>query len=838
MANIDEKIIFDDSQVIKSFTDQFDLITKADKAVRDLELSYKEAFEIAQKQLDDTNKAVENGNKAIGKHIAATTQAKASNTSWRDSLRSVANEVNVMGVNLGGVITNLKTKAQVMKSVVSSVNAGSNALKVFKIALISTGIGAIVVALGSFVALLTKSEKAVNVLNQVLAAIGATINVVIDRAVKLGGAIVKVFQGDFKGAFGDAKASVAGLTAEIVKEAGAAIILEKRLQALADANRDLIVTNEKRKSQISELLLLASDQAAADKDRVSALKQAAEVQKQIDQDAVRAARENFEIIKQQQQARSEETRDKQALAEAEANFIMTQREANENQIGFTRRITGLEEEQRSQREAAHKERMEQIKAANEALNEQIDKILDAAAKARLEGLDPAERLFAEAELAKAQIDELFKVLDEKAKAAGKEIDLTEEKADILKGIEANLAEELKKIRDAAADEDRAFRLESAKDRYEFERAEAKKRLELIGEEMQKGAEEQLRRAEDFKNPIEKALDSIKVKLLDVFDVTTGEQLDTILSSFGQAFNSLKDIFTANTEEAIEANEELIATLEERSAALDEELQKELERQEAGLANNVDAKRKEIETIKQEQEKAQKEAEKLRKKQLAAQIISDGISQGSNIITMASNILASPNVSLLGPAGIPVALAVIAAMIGIFSKIKSSQKKLYTGGPLDQEGVTGFVNKQGRTDRNGGRGHAVEDSNLILGGREFVVSEGPAHEHSKFLEDLNSGKFTGKDLYAEAAANGMHFSVGYNREFEANARRIQSMQAINRDDRLAADIDNSVAKYIGKLITVIEEKPDSVAYNPGQIIRQTSKSGTKIIKTEEDWRWKP
>jgi hypothetical protein len=197
-------------------------------------------------------------------------------------------------------------------------------------------------------------------------------------------------------------------------------------------------------------------------------------------------------------------------------------------------------------------------------------------------------------------------------------------------------------------------------------------------------------------------------------------------------------------------------------------------------------------------------------------------------------------SILGPAGIPIFIATLAAFLSIIGKAKASQaqKKLYTGGSLEDHMEGGFVNKQGRTDRNGGRGHRVEDSSLVLGGREFVVAEGPSAEHERFLEDLNAGKFTGKDLYAEAAANGMHFSVGYNREFEANARRIQSMQAINRDDRLAADIDNSVAKYIGKLITVIEEKPDSVAYNPGQIIRQTSKSGTKIIKTEEDWRWKP
>lgn len=91
-------------------------------------------------------------------------------------------------------------------------------MKILKIALISTGIGAIVVLLGSLVTYLTKTQKGTEFLSNAMAGLGAAINVIIDRAAKFGGALVKVFSGDFKGAAQDMKATFTGIGDELQRE--------------------------------------------------------------------------------------------------------------------------------------------------------------------------------------------------------------------------------------------------------------------------------------------------------------------------------------------------------------------------------------------------------------------------------------------------------------------------------------------------------------------------------------------------------------------------------------------------------------------------------------------
>jgi hypothetical protein len=170
------------------------------------------------------------------------------------------------------------------------------------------------------------------------------------------------------------------------------------------------------------------------------------------------------------------------------------------------------------------------------------------------------------------------------------------------------------------------------------------------------------------------------------------------------------------------------------------------------------------------------------------------------------------------------------MIGIFSKIKSSSKKLYAGGPLDQEGVTGFVNKSGRSDRSGGRGHRVEDSNLVLGGREFVVNENTAMRHADFLEALNRGEFDNGD--------GLHFAMGHAKELEHNHAVVSAMDSRRNSAGMAEAMNRAIGLHFGRLASVIKNKPTKLAYSPGDIILTEADGKVTIKQTEADWRWKP
>lgn len=91
--------------MIKSLTDQYALVTKVNLAIRETEMGHKEAYDVAQKELEQTNALVKKGTAAIEKNIDETVKAKkASSDFWGSSLKGVADEINIMGVNLGSVM--------------------------------------------------------------------------------------------------------------------------------------------------------------------------------------------------------------------------------------------------------------------------------------------------------------------------------------------------------------------------------------------------------------------------------------------------------------------------------------------------------------------------------------------------------------------------------------------------------------------------------------------------------------------------------------------------------------------------------------------------------------
>jgi len=92
--------------------------------------------------------------------------------------------------------------------------AGGNAVKMgnlIKVALTSTGIGALLVAFGSLLTFFTKTQRGADQVKQAFAGIQAAVSAVVDRISNLGEAFTKLFSGDFRGALETAKESFKGL---------------------------------------------------------------------------------------------------------------------------------------------------------------------------------------------------------------------------------------------------------------------------------------------------------------------------------------------------------------------------------------------------------------------------------------------------------------------------------------------------------------------------------------------------------------------------------------------------------------------------------------------------
>lgn len=130
-----------------------------------LDLSSKEG----QKQMQMLNQKLDQNNEFIKQNVSAYEQQKIGIGNYEGALRRVFPQLGGFVDGLKKAKANLVAQKAAMQGATAATGAGSKALKLFRIALISTGIGAIVVALGSLVAAFASTQKGIDFINQALA---------------------------------------------------------------------------------------------------------------------------------------------------------------------------------------------------------------------------------------------------------------------------------------------------------------------------------------------------------------------------------------------------------------------------------------------------------------------------------------------------------------------------------------------------------------------------------------------------------------------------------------------------------------------------------------------
>lgn len=378
---------------------------------------------------------------------------------------------------------------------------------------------------------------------------------------------------------------------------------------------------------------------------------------------------------------------------------------------------------------------EQAEEALKAYNDLINKLAEGAQDAELNSLGSRERVLAEYDLELAKIDELEQELERLAELSNSTL------------TDAQRAQ-LQALRDEAA--------RAAQEALESETPDAAEllvsppsdeSLDRVTELASRGMKKAVRKVKE--NADEEVVDTfsnfgdlVKTSLVDSLGISDSDA-EALIAGFQQLSTSIAEAWTSGIDVQIEENQRLIDDIQDRIGETESALNEELRLQEEGRANNVESKRAELEELKVEETKALKEQQELKKEQLKAQLIVDAATQATSLVTMAANVLAST--SSAGIAAPAIAAAVIAALIGLFSKFKAQSKQLtteaaFTGGPIDQ-----FL--AGRSDKYGGRGHRIEDSNVIVGGGEYLVNSDTTAKQRDFLPKLNSGIYNDVDFEA-------------------------------------------------------------------------------------------
>lgn len=242
-------------------------------------------------------------------------------------------EVDIQTKKAESAIDNLTGGAVTkFRGLTKGIGGAVKGFKTLRGAIISTGIGALVVALGTLVTYFTNTQRGADLVSKAMDGIGAAFAVITDRISILGESLIKFFKGDFKGAIDGVKDAFTGVTDEIVRETKAAYELRDALNNLKDEEIGLIAINAERRKGIAEARLIAEDETLSTLERIKALDKAAELENAILDDQLRIARERARISQEQldlgessRQEIEENARLQAAVSELETQSLRQQR---------------------------------------------------------------------------------------------------------------------------------------------------------------------------------------------------------------------------------------------------------------------------------------------------------------------------------------------------------------------------------------------------------------------------------------------------------------------------------------------------------------------------------
>ena len=318
-----------------------------------------------QNQQKDNNNEIKEQTKAL----------KESNKEAKDSIGNF----KVMGVSINGIKTSIGKVIPLIKTMFGTIKAG----------IMSTGIGALLIAFGSLATYFTSTQRGADKLKLALTGISAAFNVIRDRISTVGEAISLAFSGKFTEASDKLKESVTGIVDEIKEEVSVMTALEKRVQALRDAEIQFTVQRAKTRKEIEKGRLLAEDETKSQEVRIEALKKALKLEEETTNQELELARERVRIQEEQMEISENLVEDEKKLADFRADVINKETKSFRLQKRVKTEINELNREIEAEEKKIAKEKQDRIDAefdamikANDEFNKQ--KLKDAEIQAQKE----------------------------------------------------------------------------------------------------------------------------------------------------------------------------------------------------------------------------------------------------------------------------------------------------------------------------------------------------------------------------------------------------------------------------------------------------------------------
>lgn len=256
---------------LSNLTAEYDALSKADRENAEIGGVLKDRINEVTKELKGAEEETQRYYRNVGNYKNAIIEAADANIPF-------VHQINQLVTGLGGLRSYLSGVKDEMVDVSTTTTGATKVLKLLKVALVSTGIGVFIVALGSLVSYLSRTQAGIELANKVMASLGATVDVLIDRASKLGSALVNLFSGNFRQAGEDAKAIFSGIGEEIAEETKLAWELSDVLNEIDKREVMLSMSRAANRAEIEKLKKAADDTTLSTNERIKAAEKAAKIE--------------------------------------------------------------------------------------------------------------------------------------------------------------------------------------------------------------------------------------------------------------------------------------------------------------------------------------------------------------------------------------------------------------------------------------------------------------------------------------------------------------------------------------------------------------------------------
>ncbi|WP_288735016.1 hypothetical protein [uncultured Phocaeicola sp.] len=257
---------------LSNLTAEYDALSEADRENAEIGGVLKDRINEVTDALKGAEEETQRYYRNVGNYKEAIIEAADANIPF-------IQQINEMVTSLSGVGSYLRGIKGEFASVTASTVGWTRVLKLLRVALVSTGIGVLVVALGSLVSYFAKTQKGIELANKLMASLGATVNVLVDRVSKFGSVLVNLFSGNFKQAGEDAKAVFKGIGDEIVEETKRAWELADVLNEIDKREVMLSMSRAANRAEIEKLKKATDDTTLSTEERIKAAEKAYELEK-------------------------------------------------------------------------------------------------------------------------------------------------------------------------------------------------------------------------------------------------------------------------------------------------------------------------------------------------------------------------------------------------------------------------------------------------------------------------------------------------------------------------------------------------------------------------------